>query len=173
MTQVLPGSPVPVLDIKLLDGSSWLLSSQKPANFTMLVIFRNSHCSICHGYLKQLNDLVDNFTDVGVNILAVSVDSASRITEMATKLSLGKLTLGCELSVDIDEKWGLFTSAKRKESEPDQFFEPALFLIDATGKLYYVSIQSMPFGRTAPSEILKWIPKIINNDIPARGEATQ
>lgn len=169
-SRMFPGFKVPELHAVLLDGSSWSLVDQKTDQFTLLVFFRHSNCSICQNYLKDLDRLVGHFAELGVNILAMSVDSAVATSEMAEKLSLKKLKIGGELSLDTAEQWGLFVSAKRKEGAPDQFFEPALFLIDSSGLTYYTSIQSMPFGRTVASEILQWIPKIIANDIPARGE---
>lgn len=172
MSRIIPGSKVPNFDLKLQDGSTWSMKGQRPKYFTMLVIFRYSNCSVCKSYLKQLDETVEQFSEAGVGILAASVDNAMAVGQMAEQLSLGSLRFGCDIPMDMAEKWGLFISSKRKESEPDQFFEPALFLIDASGLLYYSSVQSMAFGRSSPSEILQWIPKLIDNAILARGEVT-
>lgn len=170
MTRVAPGSSAPNFEVSLQDGSIWSLANQQPTHFTMIVIFRHSNCSICNGYLKKLDDRVGQFSKAGVNILAASVGSALATAQMAEKFTIENLTFACDVPLDMARQWGLFVSAKRKDMEPEQFFEPALFLIDATGMLYYASIQSMPFGRPDPLEILQWIPKLIENAIPARGE---
>jgi peroxiredoxin len=170
MNNILPGSPAPQLEVDLLNGTRWSLADQRPVHFTMLVFYRHSQCGICNGYLKQLDDLAGVFADAGVNILAASVDNAAATRQMIAKLDLKNLRFGCQISLDIAKKWGLFVSQKLKDTEPDYFLEPALFLINRSVVLYYASIQSMPFGRSSPSEILQWIPKLIENEIPARGE---
>ncbi len=170
MNRMTPGSKAPNFDAQLQDGSTWSLENQRPKHFTMLVIFRHGNCGVCQQYLKQLDGLIGQFSNAGVEVLAASVDNADAVGKMIKRLSLMNLRFACDVPLDMAQQWGLFVSAKRKEAEPDQFFEPALFLIDPSGVLYYASIQSMPFGRSSPSEILQWIPKLIDNAIPARGE---
>lgn len=154
MNNTLPGSPATQLEVDLSNCTRWTLADQRPVHFTMLVFYRHSQCGICNGYLKQLDDLAGAFADAGVNILAASVDNAVITRQMIAKLDLKNLEFGCQISLDIAKKWGLFVSQKRKDTEPEYFLEPALFLMNRSAVLYYASIQSVPFGRLLPSEIL-------------------
>lgn len=172
MNHAQPGSAAPPLSFHLTDGRQFILGDQQPDSFAMLVIYRHSQCSICNGYLKLLDALSAQFSAAGVDIIAASVDSAEATREMVDVLDLKKLTIGHGLPLAMAADWGLFISAKRKDTEPERFFEPALFLIDPDGLVYYAAIQSMPFGRPPLDEILRWIPKISGNKIPARGEVS-
>ncbi len=170
MSRFLPGSPAPDFVIPLTDGRLWSLSDQRPQHFTMIVIYRHGQCSICSAYLRQLDMLVHDFAAVGTQVLAASVDDAANSLEMKDRLGLQYLALGCGLTWAMGRDWGLFASEKRKNNEPDTFFEPAIFLIDPDRRLYYSIIQSMPFGRPPLDDILQWIPKVIDGKIGARGE---
>lgn len=42
-----------------------------PQPFDMLVFYRGLHCPICIVYLSELNRLLPEFTERGVNVLAI------------------------------------------------------------------------------------------------------
>ena len=56
------------------------------------------------------------------------------------------------------------------EKEPEIFAEPALFLIQPDGHLFYAAYNSMPFGRPRPQDILDMVKFVEAEDYPARGE---
>lgn len=47
---------------------------------------------------------------------------------------------------------------------------PFIFIVDTNNKLYWQSIQSMPFGRHNFKDILNGIDYILKENYPARGE---
>jgi len=170
MAHTLPREPAPALSIKLVDGDTWTLVEQAPSAFTMVVFYRHRHCSVCNGYLRELDKLYDAFKGVGVHPIAVSTDSQENAVATVAEWKLSKLPVGYDLPFEAAGDWGLFLSSGRHDTDPQVFTEPALFLIDTTGTMYFASIQSMPFGRASLSEVLNWIPKLIEKSIPARGE---
>ena len=50
------------------------------------------------------------------------------------------------------------------------FSEPGLFLVSADLTLFFSSIQSMPFVRPRPEDMLAAIDYIQKNDYPPRGD---
>ena len=54
MPVLLPGTPVPPLELPLAEGGVWRLQDQAPPTFTLLVFYRGLHCPQCQ---KQLTEL--------------------------------------------------------------------------------------------------------------------
>ena len=169
-TRLRPRQRVPDLSFSLTDGTPWRLRDRSPRTFTMLVVYRHRHCGVCRSYIGALAGLLPRFHALGVAPVAVSTDGREDARAVVADWGLGDLPVGHGLPFAAGGPWGLYLSSGRRDTDPDRFFEPALFLIDAGGCLYYASIQSMPFGRTPLADILDWVPKLVDGNIPARGE---
>jgi len=159
------------LEVKTTDGEIWNLSKQNPKNFTMVVFYRGLHCPICKSYLRDLNSKLDEFQKRGVQVIAISGDSESQAKKAKEEWTLDRIPIGYNQSIDSMRQWGLFISKKIKDGEPDLFAEPGLFLIKPDQMIYYVAINSMPFGRPHFQDILEAIDFVIAHDYPARGES--
>ncbi len=175
ITPLIPRQPTPEMDIDLFGGENWSLSAQTPQNFTMIVVYRGLHCPICARYLADLNAKIDQFTQLGVNVVVVSSDDQKRAARAKQEWGLDRLDVGYGLSLENGRKWGLYISKGRGATstgvvEPDLFLEPGLFLIRPNGELYFVTVQSMPFARPAFADIVGAIKFVIANDYPGRGE---
>ena len=174
MTVLKPRQPVPELNLSTFQGP-WSLSEQEPENFTMIVFYRGLHCPICSKYLAELNKMVDDFSEVGVSILAVSSDGEERAQQAREDWGLDKVNLGYGLSVDQAREWGLHRSAGRGKTsigieEPAEFAEPGLYLVRPDNSLYWGQVSTMPFARPHFREILGALNFALTNDYPARGE---
>jgi peroxiredoxin len=168
---VKPREPAPPLQVQLLDGSTWRLRDAKPATFEMIVVYRGLHCPICKTYLGELEAKLPEFSERGVDVIAVSTDSRDRAQRAKTEWGLDKLRLGCELSIANARDWDLFISSAIREGEPPEFSEPGLFLIKPDGTLFFASRGSAPWGRPAFDQMLRGIDFAMERKIPARGEA--
>ncbi len=171
MTGVRPGSPVPDLDVKLLSGGHVLLADAEPGLFTMVVFFRGLHCPVCQAQLKELDRRLGEFTDQGIDVIAVSGETEERTKQLRDEWKLEALPIAYGLSEEQMRAWGLFVSHGINDDEPALFNEPALFLIRPDGTVYYESILSMPVGRPRLDDLLGGIEYWTANDYPARGEA--
>lgn len=172
---LLPRRRVPDLSLPLAGGGTWRLSDQKPKHFTMLVFYRGMHCSVCRGYLGDLEAMHATFSLAGVTPIAVSADDTERANSTEARWGLRCLCIAYGLSMQQARAWGLYVSAGCGRSslgieEPPQFVEPGLFLVRPDWTLYYASVQSMPFARPAFAELLRGIEQAIASDYPARGE---
>lgn len=174
MQPLYPRQPVPELAVPALDGE-WTLSAQESENFTLLVFYRGLHCPICANYLKELNRLAGDFAERGVSILALSSDSEERAQAARSDWGLDNISLGYGLSKEQADAWGLYRSAGRGKTsigieEPEEFSEPAVYLVRADGTLYWGNVSTMPFARPHFKEILGALDFVMKNDYPARGE---
>ena len=169
-----PRESVENLQINTLQGD-WSLDQQSAENFTMLVFYRGLHCPICLKYLADLEKSLNDFTENGVSVIAISSDDKDRAEQTKDKAKLENVTLGYGLSVEQAQQWGLHRSkGKGKTSigieEPAEFSEPGLLLIKPDNTLYWSNISTMPFARPNFDEILGAIKFVVANDYPARGE---
>ena len=176
MARLIPRKPVPALSVPTLNGASWELSTRTPDRFTMIVFYRGMHCPVCRTYIGELDKLIDEFTSRGVEVIAVSSDTAERARETQQSWNLQKLNIGYGISIDQGREWGLYVSTSRGKTsigidEPALFTEPGLFLVRPDGTLYWGSVQTMPFARPHFKEVLAGIDFSIKVDYPARGEA--
>jgi peroxiredoxin len=175
MTHPGPGRPIPTypspaLSVETVGGPQWTLADRRPARFTMIVFYRGLHCPVCHAYLAELERLLPEYAARGVEMIAISGDDAERAARTRSEWKLETLPVGFGQDTESMRAWGLYVSAGIKEPEPAEFGEPGLFLIRPDGTVYYVGINSMPFGRPALGEMLKSIDFIIARGYPPRGE---
>lgn len=173
MSRPLPRQAAPALTVPTLDGSLWSLDTCPIKTFLMVVFYRHKNCGVCQSYLKELVTRHDAFGALGVDVIAISTDDAKGAQSMADEFSRLPFQIGYDLPFNTATEWGLYLSGARKDTEPKLFSEPGLFLIDSNRMLYYASVQSMPFGRTELRSLLEWIPKLVDQSIPARGEFQQ
>jgi peroxiredoxin len=175
LTPLYPRQPVPEVKVPIVGGGTWHLAEQAPENFTMLVFYRGFHCPICTKYLGDLEGRVSDFTQRGVETIAISSDSAERAARSKNEWRLENLAIGYGLDLDVARQWGLYISTSRGKTsvgveEPALFLEPGLFLVRPDGTLYFATVQTMPFVRPNFSEILMALDFVLKNDYPARGE---
>lgn len=170
MSRPTPKHTAPALKFPLLNGTEWSLENQQPTNFTLIVFYRGLHCPLCKKYLQQLQELLPAFNSRGVDVVAVSMDTEKRARLSRQKWQLSNLDIGYELPLPTAREWGLYLSAGAKEGEPEVFSEPGLFLIDHQNQVYYLALNSNPWGRPYLPSFVKAVDYIIESGYPARGE---
>ena len=173
--QIKPGTLPPRLSLPLTSGGSTddlYLGTGEGGRFTVVVFYRGLHCPMCRRQLSELDKRLDELRDVGVGrVVAVSMESAERSTEVVKRWQLTNLPVAYELTEDDAREWGLFISTAIKEGEPGRFSEPGIFILDYDGTVYWSSVASMPFGRPPLDEIIAGIVYANEHNYPARGAA--
>ena len=168
-----PGQKVPTLDLPLTIDARFELSKQSPETFTMLVFYRGKHCPVCKGQLEEIGGRLNDFTERGINVFAISMDSEERAMVAHNDWNTHDLPLAWNLSEEKAREFGLFISEKRPDSEePDRFSEPGLFLVKPNGELYFQVVQNAPFTRPPLDDLLQGIDYVLKNDYPTRGALT-
>lgn len=166
-----PGQQAPELEITLVNGQTWGLKNQSPKMFTMIVFYRGYHCPGCKSYISDLHRLKSRYEEFGIEIIAISMDTLERGRLAKTEWEINDLQIGYELTIEQAKSWGLFFSKKIKNGEPDLFSEPGLFFVQPDNVVYYININSQPFGRPHLRGLLKSIQYIIDRNYPPRGAA--
>lgn len=165
-----PGTQAPSLTVQTLNNDSWNLAEQKPDEYTMVVFYRGDHCPICRKYLTSLSERLRDFKKYGVsNVIAISGDNRSLAEKTRTACNINDLTIGFEHDLNSMAEWGLYISKSIRESEPEYFGEPGLFLIDSKGKIFSCSTSSLPFARPRFEDLLDGLEIISAKNYPRRG----
>ena len=174
---LIPRQPTPALAVPTLSHGAFDLQADKPQAFTLVVFYRGLHCPICAKYLTELKQLLPQFEQRGVKVIAISSDAEERAEGMAKKIGGGELRIGYDLSLTVAREWGLYISTSRGKTstgveEPEHFSEPGLFLLRPDATLYFASTQTMPFARPHFDEVLSAIDFVLSKNYEARGEYT-
>ena len=165
-----PGQMAPPLKVRLAGGGDWNLADARPSTFTLVLFFRGNHCPACRAQLSELNRRLDEFTQRGVEVIAISGDTEALAAATVQDWHLDRLRLGYAHVSASMRRWGLFISHGH-DGEPEWFNEPGLFLVKPDGEIFYAALNSMPFGRPHLDEILNGIGFVTTAGYPARGEA--
>lgn len=166
---LLPGKPVPNFEINTITGDKWKLSAQNPKLFTLIDIYRGLHCGRCKFHLEEITANLAKFEQLGVNVLAISMDSVSRCKKTVQQWNIAGLNIGYGLTFDQASLLDLYFSKPIRETEPDIFCEPATLLISPNGELYGAVHNSFPFIRPHIEDILELCEVVGENNYPPRG----
>ncbi|RMA65695.1 peroxiredoxin-like family protein [Ulvibacter antarcticus] len=166
-----PKSKVPALEVKLINDSIWNLEKQRPDAFTLIIFYRGLHCPVCKKYLESLKPKLEDFSERGVNVVAISMDTEKRAKLSGEKWDVESVPIGYGMTEVKAREWGLYISNAIKDAEPAVFSEPAVFLVRPDGTLYFSSVQTMPFARPTLESLIKAIDFVTKEDYPARGGA--
>lgn len=167
------GAAVPTIEATAPDGTRRNLAvPQGDADWMMVVVYRGRHCPMCTRYLKALSPFVEELARIGVDVAAVSADSAAQLAAHRDKLGELSFPLYWGLTVAQMKQLGLYISHPRSPKETDHpFAEPGLFVVNAQGTLQVVDISNNPFVRPELKTLVRGLAWIRNpdNNYPIRG----
>ena len=168
-TKLLTGKTAPTLVVATLDGQQWQLAKQNPQNYTMIVFYRGWHCPYCQAQLSQLDRQLEKFTNLGVEVIAISGDTEERARQSQQDWHLQNVRLGYGLSLEDMRRWGLYISKGAYDNEPARFNEPAIFFVKPHGILAVAMISTIPFARPHLDDLISGLDYILRNNYPIRG----
>ncbi|MEM7505699.1 MAG: peroxiredoxin-like family protein [Pseudomonadota bacterium] len=170
----LPREKAPALSFPLLSGGTWTLAERNPQNFTIVVFYRGHHCPICKTYMQEIEALLPQAAEQGIDVVTVSMDSQERAEATHAEVATEKLAIGYGLAEADARAWDLYISSARAGSkEPEVFAEPGLFVIRPDGTVFFAQTQSAPFTRPDFGKLLGGLKFVVENDYPARGDLTK
>ena len=170
MRRPMPRQPVPELDLPLAGGGRFKFSENQPELLTMILFYRGVHCPVCSRQLGELQARIADFSALGVEVVAISMDTAERANRARAEWDVNGIPLAYDLSEDKAGEFGLYISSARGDHELARFSEPALFLVNPDQTLFGASIQTMPFTRPPFDELLQGLRYVKEHGYPARGE---
>ena len=166
-----PGAPFPDLTLKTLHGPEARIGTPDPAHgdWQLVVVYRGKHCPICEKYLSELTDLLPDFHDIGVDVIAVSADPLDKTEAFIADIGY-EGRVGYDLTIEQMQALGLYISDPRSPQETDRpFAEPAVFVVRDDRTLQIVDVSNAPFSRPALTSLRDGLGFIREKDYPIRG----
>ena len=143
-------APAPDFSLQDQNGKTRTLSELRGDKPLVLFYYRGEFCPTSR---KQLGDYADNysrFKPLEAELVAVSVDPPQTSRELADDLKL-EFTLLSDPDFRLAQDYGVYKSDDTEGPQPHG--EPALFIIDADGKIAYSQIQTGPKGSANPADV--------------------
>jgi peroxiredoxin len=169
LQRLLTGATTPPLDVSLVDGREWHLSQQRPENFTLVIVLRGWHCSFCKSEAETLQNMLPDFSAIGISVLVVTMDDLDRARKACVVWRIPDLPYAYGLSEQQARAWGLYISNRVKPAEPEIFSEPGAFLIKPDGTLYSQFQSTAPWLRLDFSVLYRGIQLAMERGTPPRG----
>ncbi len=163
-------APFEKLSLQTVDGGTPIAIGEPKERWTMLFVYRGSHCPRCKRFLSKLNDVLSAWTEV-MDVVVVSADTKEKAK--ANKEELGwDFDLCYGLTVPEMRAIGLYVTEPLSEAETTEMFsEPGAFAIRPDGTLMLADISNGPAARPDLEELLDGMIFNITNNRPARGTA--
>ncbi len=169
--KLIPGQKIPELEVNILDSKQWKLSEDTFTNMKLIVFYRGLHCPLCKAYIGELDKIIYEFSQLDIEVIAISGDSQEKAKLTKAKWGLTDITIGYNHSVDSMRQWGLYISKGAFPSEPPLFNEPGIFIVKADRTLFFAGVNNEPFARPPLHELISGIRYVTTNNYPLRGAA--
>jgi peroxiredoxin len=149
MTSLLhPGDTFPALPLALPGGSTVSTPDLLEGHYGVVLFFRGSWCPYCNAQLRAFERAQDTLDELGVKVLALSVDDEETTRALVDKL---KLTLPVGHSADaraIADVTGAFVN-----SDPE-YLQSTGFVLDPQGRVVVAVYSSGAIGRLVPEDVV-------------------
>jgi len=166
------GQPFPAITVPKVGGGEIDLSTPlAPCDWRMVVIYRGKWCPFCAEYLVEIKEMLAEFKEVGVDVVALSADTEEWAGVMAEQVE-PNYDMGYGLTVEQMETLGLYISSPRSEVESDHpFAEPALFIVNDQKQVQIIDISNIAFARPELKTLVRGLKHIRapGNNYPVRG----
>lgn len=165
------GAPFPAFNLPTLGGGSTAIGGQRD-KWQLVVVYRGKHCPLCKKFLTKLNEITDQFDELGGEIITLSADPEEKAQALKDEIGVD-LPIAYDLSVEQMKTLGLYISEPRSDAETDRpFAEPGTFLLTPSGDIQIIDISNAPFARPEPEAMLLGLKMGATNEYPVRGTMT-
>jgi len=88
MSRLRNGQPFPSLEVPAVGGGTISLPDDLAGSYGVVLIYRGSWCPYCNAQLAAFSRAVDTLTELGVKVVALSVDDEETSAALAAKHKL-------------------------------------------------------------------------------------
>lgn len=148
MTLLAPGDAFPALLLKTVDGQPLEVPATLAGHFGVVLFYRGSWCPYCNAQLRAFQRAQESLAELGIKVLAVSVDDEATTRELIAKHSL---TFPVGHSADaaaVVEVTGAFVNP-----EP-RYLQSTGFVLAPDGTVVVSVYSSGAIGRLVPEDVI-------------------
>jgi peroxiredoxin len=138
----------PNLQLNLLGGNPTTIGAlAQNKRLIILVFYRGFHCSICHRYIHRWSAFYDDFLKLGVEVVAISTDIEAKARQAQREWFTGSLPMAYDFPTEEGKKLGMYVAHGEGPGEPQEYLQPALYVLNPNLELLALSIQSTAYAR--------------------------
>ena len=115
----------------------------------VLLFFRGTFCPSGKKSIVSWQDFSRSVNDLGFGILAISSDSPDNLAAFATEATI-KIPLLTDADLAVSKSFGVYLCHNHQAGD---YGEPALFILDAKGRVAFSAITSGPKGMPEPGVV--------------------
>ena len=158
---------MPQITVSLIDGNKFTTGTN--TGWQIVYIYRGKHCPLCRQFLTELNESLDQLTEMGVDFVAVSADSSEQALEQSST-EKWKFKVGYGLAPEDMQTLGVYvTEPLSNEDVHHVFAEPAFYIINPERNMHVISLTTAPIIRADVKSLIIGLKFTIKNDIGPRG----
>lgn len=151
MTVLQNGAPFPHLVLDIAGGGTISLPGDLTGSFAVVLLYRGSWCPYCNAQLVAFSRAHDTLTELGVKIVALSVDDETTTSALVKTHAL-RFPVGHSVDVDrVAAATGAYTNASPK------YFQSTGFVLDPEGRVITAVYSSGAIGRLVPADVVGFI----------------
>ena len=144
-------TPAPEFSLPDENGERWDLAKLRAGKLLALFFFRGAFCPTSTRDLLAYANVYERLRAMGGELVAISVDEPATLKQHKIRLQL-PFHLLSDVDFSVSRRYSVYESDETDEG-PQPHGEPAVFLLDAEGKIAHSQIQSGPKGHANPAEI--------------------
>ena len=166
-TTLSSGKAFPKIDLARFGGGT--MQPGHADGWQLVVVYRGLHCPICKQYFKDLEGVLPEFKENGIEVVGIVADPEEKVRDFVSETGTS-VPIGYDMSIEQMQTLGLYISDPRSPKETDRpFSEPAMFLVNPEGVLQMVDVSNAPFLRPELKPLPGRIKFVLDNDYPVRG----
>jgi peroxiredoxin len=142
-----PGDAFPALPVAVAGGDTVDLPSALAGRHAVVLIFRGAWCPYCNAQLRAFERARERLEELGVRIVALSVDD-----EATTRALVEKQGIGFPVGHGADAQAVRAATGAFVHADPE-FLESTGFVLDPGGRVLVSVYSSNAIGRLVPDDV--------------------
>ena len=151
MSRLRNGQPFPSLEVPAVGGGTISLPGDLADSYGVVLIYRGSWCPYCNAQLAAFSRALHGLTELGVKVVAVSVDD-----EEASAALIATHKLGFSVGHSADAGKVAAATGAYLNDEP-RYLQPAGFVLAPDGTVRVAVYSSDAIGRLVADDVAGYI----------------
>jgi peroxiredoxin len=151
MSRLQPGDRFPNLTMQPVGGAPLDLPDALAGAYGVVLFYRGSWCPYCNAQLRAFQRAEKSLTELGIKVVALSVDDESTTADLVAKHHLGFPVGHSADARKVAEATGAFVN------EDPLFLQSTGFVLDPEGRVLVSVYSSGAIGRLVPEDVIGFI----------------
>jgi peroxiredoxin len=151
MSRLGPGDRFPTLTVQPVGGAAFDLPDALAGAYGVVLFYRGSWCPYCSAQLRAFQRMEKSLTELGIKIVALSVDDEATTADLAAKHHLGFPVGYAADACKVAEATGAFVN------EDPLYLQSTGFVLDPEGRVLVSVYSSGAIGRLVPDDVVGFV----------------